>query len=148
MTSGYSRRDTLEFTGSAVLTIAVIAVGTWLAVVWQPTREREAKEELASFAAQVELGAPVETVRELFDSRPFAYLEWHSEFHPYFVVKTPNEAGAYNWVLWLEDRGGVIVGARIRQWKHKNIKPGGSPEDRFIPDKTRWPEGLAYAAQY
>ena len=87
------RNGAREFTASAIATTAIIALGCWLAVYWQPPRDAAAEAELNAFEASVTLGDSVDAVREKFTTGAYPHLTWVSTFYPYFVVKTPPRAG-------------------------------------------------------
>ena len=142
------RRNNVEFIGAATITVAVILFASWLAVVALPARDESALREILDFESRVQIGMEVEDTRQLFDQAQYRYLKWVSRYHPYLVIKPPPRAGAYQWVVWLEDRGGKIAGIRTREWKGNNIHPGDAPPDRTDPQATRWPEGLAYMQDF
>ena len=144
----YTERDWLDFWGTGALAVVIILAGSWITIVGQPRWENASEIELKSFEPKVELGACTEDVRALFDSQGHEHIWWDSSFSPYHAIRTHPKAGAYNWILWMEERQGRIVGVRIRQWKHYNIHPGEAPEDRFDAAASQWPEGLDYISRY
>ena len=146
--STYSDRDKMQFIGGAAATMALILFGSWIAVTAQPRWENKSQGQLVDFEARVELGAYTADVRALFDAQDYSHLNWDSSFSPYHVVRTVPKAGAYNWVLWLEERQGRIVSIRTREWKHHNIRPGESSPDRAVAEATQWPKGMDYAKRY
>ncbi len=113
-----------QWLGGMLLALVLILGLCWVAVWLQPWFEEEAQKELVDFERQVELERPIEEVRALFDEQPYRFLSWQSEWWPYHAVKTPPKAGAYNWVLWIEERDGKVASTRVRQWKHRNIQVG------------------------
>ncbi len=145
-----ARKSTIEFVAAAATTILIIAVGSWIAVYGQPHRDQAAEAELRAFAGAIHPGDSVESVRKVFDEGQYPHLKWVSTFHPYFVVKTPPRAGAYNWVLWLEDRDGKIVGMFMREWRKRtqfpvqDNRPEPAPKDQSLPGVSQWPKGLDY----
>jgi len=142
------QRSRLEFAAAASLTTAVILFTSWLAVVAFPARDEAALQEILRFENSIQLGMDVEEARKQFDAAGYRYLKWVSRYHPYFVVKPPPRAGAYQWVVWLEDRGGKVVGIRTREWKGENIHHGDSPPDRVLAETSHWPDGLAYKEDF
>lgn len=145
---GSPERERLEFTAAAVLTAAVVLFTSWLAVVAFPARDEAALQEILNFEKEIQLGMEVEEAKQRFDEAGHRYLKWVSRYHPYFVVKPPPRAGAYQWVVWLEDRGGKIVGIRTREWKGENIHPDNSPPDRVLSEASHWPNDLAYKEDF
>ena len=142
------QRDKIEFWGAAALTVAVVLFCSRLAVVALPARDEAAQRETLDFEKKVQVGMEVEEARRLFEEGGYRHLKWVSHYHPYFVIKPPPRAGAYQWVIWLEDRSGRIVGIRTREWKGDNIHPGDAPPDRTNPETTRWPDQLAYMQDF
>lgn len=145
-----SKRATLEFTASAVVTVLVIGIGCWIAVYGQPHRDRVAESELRAFASTVHLGDSIDSGRKAFDDARYPHLTWVSTFHPYFVVKTPPRAGAYNWVTWIEERDGKVAGIFMREWRKRtqfpvqDNRPEPAPKDQSVPGVSQWPKGLNY----
>ena len=140
--------DSAQFWGGALATIAIILFSSWLAVYWQPGREARARVEIKDFNAKVELGQSIDDAHKAFERGGYSLLTWSERHKPFYVVKTPNEAGAYNWVTWLETADGKIVAIRTRQWDHPSKKPEESPEDRVVKEQSRWQEVLSYRLDY
>jgi hypothetical protein len=49
-----------------------------------------------------------------------------------WVVETPSEFGATNWVLYVEISDSKIVGLRVRTADSTNAHPRGAPADKYL----------------
>jgi hypothetical protein len=71
-------------------------------------------------------------LRRLFNESRFQGLSLEDDSPSEWVVETPTEFGATNWVLYVEVSDSKIVTLRIRTADSRNVHPTGAPADRAV----------------
>jgi len=95
-------------------------------------RPWEPRAQLFAFFVELDWEAKVEDVEELLQDDKYTLLS-PQQYGPrdagVFVIATPVEFGAGNWVLCLQFDNGTLVAKRIRIQDTARIHPSGAPND-------------------
>lgn len=111
----------------AFVTLLALAA---LAVIWSGSKSKEAREELEAAFARVQLGASSSEIRALIGESEFRHLKLREVDPSSFLVQTPLEWGARNWVLWIDVKDDKVTALRIRFHDDKNGRPDEAPPDK------------------
>lgn len=109
--------------------VALIALAA-LAVIWSGSKSKGARAELEAAFARVQLGASSSEIRTLIGESEFRHLKLRQVDSNSFLVQTPLEWGARNWVLWIEVKNDKVTALRIRFHDDKNGRPDEAPPDK------------------
>lgn len=110
----------------------------WVALLWyafQATGRShpEARRELLQFTQKVRLGDTKGRVQKLFSEGHYDYLQmqpWGASPSDTFLVSTPYERGAKNWLLYIQFKGSRVAAVRFRVYDNVKLRPIESPLDR------------------
>lgn len=114
------------------LLIFVIALllGTALLFLHRTAQARAARQEVIRAYNKISLGAPLAEVRAVFTRETFQYLELHEEQPDKWLVQTPLEWGAANWLLIIELKDERVHAVRIRTQNSAEEHPPRAPADK------------------
>lgn len=109
--------------------VALLALAA-LAVIWSGNKSKEAREELKAAFARIQLGASSSEIQALIGESEFRHLKLRQVDLNSFLVQSPLEFGARNWVLWIEVTNDKVTALRIRFHDDKNVRPDQAPPDK------------------
>jgi hypothetical protein len=113
--------------------LAVVVIGAVAAYFgWESLIQKEARRELMAFRAGVELGADADSVRKQFDATRARRLDLHEIRTNLWVVGTPLQFGAGNWVLYISFQDSMVHELKVRTEDSKDYRPRGAPPDKAL----------------
>lgn len=68
-------------------------------------------------------------MEQVFERQEFPRLRLFKLSSADWIVRTPWEFGAVNWVLWIEFSGDTVAALRVRIEDSKKVRPEGAPLD-------------------
>jgi hypothetical protein len=99
---------------------------------WESAIANEARTELKAFLAAVKLGADSESVKNQFKATRANHLELREIQTNLWVIRTPLQLGARNWLLYISFRDSRVEGLRVRLQDSKDVRPQDAPSDRTL----------------
>ena len=109
--------------------VALLAL-TAITVIWSGSKSSEGRKELEAAFVRVQLGASSSEIRTLIGESEFRHLKLRQVAPNSFLVQTPLEWGAHNWVLWIELKNDKVAALRIRFHDDKSSRPDQAPPDK------------------
>lgn len=95
----------------------------------------KSRAELVQFEKQLQLGETKDEVRQRYSAARLSRLKLRESVggnHNEWVVETPLQFGAGNWLLWLEFKEGRLSAVRVREEDNTLVKPRDAPPDRAL----------------
>lgn len=96
-------------------------------------RSTTARNELVDLFGRLEGSTTKADVRRSFDTGKYQDLNMREVSGELWIVSTPTEFGATNWVLRLEFSDSQLKACRIRTLDSKEDHPKEAPPDRILP---------------
>jgi hypothetical protein len=114
----------------------LVVSGIWLivlATVSTGCRSPEARGELRELFSRLESATTKADVERIYRERKYQTLKLRESREDLWVVETPLEFAAKNWVLYLEFSNSRLIASRIRTADSQDEQPADAPPDRIAP---------------
>jgi hypothetical protein len=120
--------------GSKWIFVALI-FGALVAVIAYTSseRKREYRAKISALTSEVrDHHADIGDLRQLLNEPRFQGLTLRQESPTEWIVETPSEFGAKNWILYVELSDSRITTLRVRTLDSNNVRPEGAPPDKTV----------------
>ena len=122
---------------AVVVLLGILVVGGL--VLRSVAVSKRARQELATYYAQVKLGTTKEEAARVFSSNDFRRVRLVEVSDDLGLLQTPLEWGAGNWVLRLEFDKQRLVAAKVRLHDDASIRPASGPRDKIAGQQPENP---------
>ncbi len=104
------------------------------------SKHKQAKNDIIKFMNKLNIGDTHNKTKTEFNKLQSKHLEMIKLNRKIYMVRTPFQAGAINWILWIEfdSCSNTITKLMMRLEDSKEMKPKESPPDRkLLPKKSK-----------
>ena len=121
-----------------VTTLLAVGVASLVAREFEPTFHRQRnRQELLAVGQRLQIGMSQADAQRIFEERASPRLKLLDAPPGGFVLQTPYEFGAGNWLLLVEVEKGQVAGLRVRTSDSALVHPAGAPPDRALGPTER-----------
>lgn len=130
------RKKVVAWTAAILLSVLGLFAFTFNVAPWG---RAGAREELRSAFAMVSLGESRRDVTSKVQGADFKRLDLPDRgAQNEWLITTPGEWGATNWLMWIQFCGDKVAWTGIRLADGKQFHPADAPPDKGQPDSCRY----------
>jgi hypothetical protein len=120
--------------GSKWIFVALIFAALVAVIAYTSSeRKREYRAKISALTSEVgDHHGDLGDLRQLLNEPRFQGLTLRQESPTEWIVETPTEFGAKNWILYVELSDSRITTLRVRTLDSNNVRPEGAPPDKTV----------------
>jgi hypothetical protein len=133
-----TKKKILSYTVNFILFIGILFVSYNL--FFTPAKKKqESRRQILWIYNNLELGKTKTDVKNFckVKTENNSLLKLYNNNSDKWIVHSPSEFGATNWVLWLEFSSDLLVSVKIRLADSERFKPQDSPPDKTLEQKDK-----------